>query len=185
MRRHARTLGRPSAPWLSKRIYVEGAERLFQQALDLARRAGLEWWIGASLTNLAFLAYRRGDLEEASRFSEEAVVQQRARGDPVGLAASLLNQGAIQFARGNAPSALSHYVEGLRLVQRLGSTSLTAELLEDFAGVLIAQGRLEVAARVLSSALAYRDRIGAPVLEWREPEIRRVIAQLSEAGAGT
>ncbi len=159
---------------------VEGAERLFQQALDLARRAGLEWWIGASLTNLAFLAYRRGDLEEASRFSEEAVVQQRARGDPVGLAASLLNQGAIQFARGNAPSALSHYVEGLRLVQRLGSTSLTAELLEDFAGVLIAQGRLEVAARVLSSALAYRDRIGAPVLEWREPEIRRVIAQLSE-----
>ena len=46
-------------------------------------------------------------------------------------------------------------------------TSLTAELLEDFAGVfLIAQGRLEVAARVLSSALAYRDRIGAPVPGW-------------------
>ncbi len=156
------------------------AAELFRKALDLARRTGLEWWIGASLNNLAFLAYRTGDLSNAGRLIEEAADGQRARGDARGLAASLLNLGAIRFEQGDASSALSHYLESLRLLQRLGSTPLTAELLEDLAGVLLAQGHAEVSVRVLSSAVAYRDAIGAPTLEWREPGIDRVVANLRE-----
>src|SRR5262249_41052789 len=132
------------------------AADLFNQALELAQREDLRWWIGASLNNLSFLAYRRDDLERAGRFSDEAVARWRAIGDAYGLASSLLNLGAIRFSQGDTSAALSHCLESLRLVQQLGSTSLTAELLEDLAGVLHARGRPEVAARLFGSAVAYR-----------------------------
>jgi tetratricopeptide (TPR) repeat protein len=122
-----------------------------------------------------------GDLERGARYIEEGVASRRAAGDAHGLASSLLNLGAIRFAQGDVQEALAHYVESLRLLQRLGSASVTAELLEDLAGVLLARGDPGMAARILSSAVAYRTAIGAPALEWRQPAHDRTIARLRES----
>jgi predicted ATPase len=159
----------------------DGAADLFNQALELARSGDIRWWIGASLNNLGFLAYRTGDLERGGRLLDEGVARRRATGDPHGLASSLLNLGAVRFAQGDASEALVHYLESLRLLQRLGSAYLTAELLEDLSGVLVARGRPELATRVLSSAVAYRSEIEAPAHEWRQPALDRTMARLLES----
>ena len=69
----------PSAPWLSKRMTSRGCGTAVSAGPGPRSTSGPRVVDRCVVTNLAFLAYRRGDLEEASRFSEEAVVQQRAR----------------------------------------------------------------------------------------------------------
>jgi len=52
---------------------VEGGTELVRRSADEARKAGWKWWLAGQLSNLAFLALDRNDLEEAERDGREGL----------------------------------------------------------------------------------------------------------------
>jgi tetratricopeptide (TPR) repeat protein len=156
------------------------ASELFERSLAFARRADLGWWAAVSLHNLAFLAYRRGDLQAAEPLVREAIALRRDIADVYGLASSLINLGAITVARGDAAEACTVYRESRELLQRFGTLYLKAELLEDLAEMLVALERFEQAVRTLGSAESFRVAIGAPLATWWRARHERMLAVLRE-----
>ena len=55
----------------------------------------------------------------------------------------------------------------LAYIRQFGGTTVTAEMLEDLAGVPMALERPQLAVRVLSSAEAFRSEVGVPFKTWR------------------
>ena len=74
------------------------------------------------------------------------------------------------------------YLESLAILQQFGGTTVTAEMLGDMAGVLMALERPQLAVRVVSSAEAFRSEVGDPFKTWRGRQVTydRTVAGLRE-----
>jgi non-specific serine/threonine protein kinase len=164
----ARDVGEPSTLVLA--LHVRGmtalgegddrtAEDLFAEAGTLARDSGIGSWVTATTGGLAFVARLRGEIDRAVTLNEQALALAAEAGyeylsDTSELAHAVCEQGDHERA-----AAL--YLEGLRRNHEQKERRTFAGILAGIAGVEVARGRPERAARWCGAAAAALDTIGA------------------------
>ncbi|MDP9313911.1 MAG: tetratricopeptide repeat protein [Chloroflexota bacterium] len=160
------------------------AQRLYEESLALKRELGDKHGIANSLNNLGMVASAQGDHERAAALYEASLAFKRELGDKHGMAVPLGNLGALALDR-NDPRARTFFVESLLLFEELGEKDGVAECLEGLAGVAMAQGRPDRAARLCAAATVLREAIGAPLIPAERTRYNRILAgahaQLDEA----
>jgi non-specific serine/threonine protein kinase len=163
-----------------------GAARWMEQALtqflaiESTAVAGPQY-VSAAYTNLGQIALAQGDAVGAIAHLEEALRRQRALGYAWMMDETLRTLGDIARDRGNYPRALASYRESLELARDHRDRRFLAEALSGIAGVAVAQGRPERAARLLGATAALREQIGAAIEGWNRPTHERVVALVQAA----
>jgi tetratricopeptide (TPR) repeat protein len=140
-----------------------GARTYSEQSLTLSRELGVQRAIGFALNNLALAAYLEGDLRRAFALSGESLTLFRGMKSDASLAEVLITQGRLLRAQGNSAAAYAAVTEALRLALVVGPRLMVAAALEELAGIVVAQDRAELAARLLAAAEALRLQMGTPV----------------------
>jgi predicted ATPase/DNA-binding CsgD family transcriptional regulator len=118
---------------------------------------------GLALMYLGALAYAQDALPLATSRFEAALLEQRAIDDRWGMSVSLVRLGYAARDRGETARAVALFTEGLALVAELGDRRIIALALDGVAGLAIAWGQPERAARLFGAAAALREASGLPV----------------------
>ncbi len=139
------------------------ARRLQAEGLAIYRELGDHERIATLLNNLGFTALLEGDLARAGEFLTESLTLARAQQDSQGVAFALNNLGLVALRSGAYAQAHAQLRESLALFRGLEDKRNSAECLEGLAQVAAAQGKGDVAARLLGSAETLREAAGAPV----------------------
>jgi tetratricopeptide (TPR) repeat protein len=124
-------------------------------------------WSQYAVGNLGRIAYERGDYQTAKLRFEEAVALARAASNRVGVADWLIQQATVALDLGELVAARDFLRENLRLCQEIGYRSEMGHNFLVLAGLAIAQGQPERAARMLGAA----DPIRAQYYDYMEPAI--------------
>ena len=148
------------------------ATTLLEEALAEARRlddrALASVCAGIALSHLGALAYAQGALPLATSRFDAALLDQRAIDDRWGIGFSLVGLGYAARDRGDAARAGALFAEGLAPFTEVGDRRIIALALDGVAGLAIAWGQPEIAARLFGAAAAQREASGLPV----EPAFR-------------
>lgn len=96
------------------------AQRHSLASLDLARCRGDRWRSAHPLSNLAAVATARGDYDRAHGLLHEALAIRQEHGDLRGVAATHLDLGDLEAARGSFTAAGQHFSQAMRMFARLG-----------------------------------------------------------------
>jgi predicted ATPase/DNA-binding NarL/FixJ family response regulator len=163
-----------------------GAARWMEQALaqflaiESTAIAGAQY-VSAAYTNLGQIALAQGDSTGAIANLEEALRRQRALGYAWMMGDTLRVLGDIARDRGDYTRALGSYRESVMLARDHRDRRFLAEVLSGIAGVAVAQGRPERAARLLGATAALRDQIGAAIEDWNRSTHERVATLVQAA----
>jgi len=136
------------------------AEDYDEQSLALCQEAQDWWGIAWSLYDLGYLALAQGDNKRARVLLEEGLARLREQGITFGVFRARFALGHVLLGQADVTQAKQHYQEGLMLQRQLRFQSYTADGLEGLAGVAVAQGQLERAARLFGAAEALREALG-------------------------
>jgi predicted ATPase/DNA-binding SARP family transcriptional activator len=139
----------------------ELARARLAEAADLARQVGDTWTLAASISNQGDLALNQGEYARARELTEESLALQRELGDTRGIAISLNNIAYAALYQGRHRDAVDPLQESLQLAVELGDRDGIAYRLEALAVVAAAADDTERAARLLASADALFEVIGA------------------------
>jgi tetratricopeptide (TPR) repeat protein len=120
----------------SQRNDYDRARDHYEESLRFFRQSGDTWHTACMLTYLARLSVRQGDVASARRDGEEGLALYRSTGDPWGISLAL------------------------RIVIEAGVERAVSWLLEDLAGVALAWGQPERAARLGGAAERLRQTAG-------------------------
>jgi predicted ATPase len=123
-------------------------------AISLGRATGDTVVLGASLTNLADLALRRGRFEQALELLEEALVVVRQRGDPFNESGVLIGRASASLELGAVDAADADFRAALALARPLGASEQLLAAVEGLAAVAERRGERELGARLLGVAEA-------------------------------
>ena len=123
---------------------------------------------GIALSFLGALAYAQDALQLAKSRFEAALLEQRAIDDRWGIGFSLVGLGYAARDRGDDARAVALFAEGLAPFTEVGDRRIIALALDGVAGLAIAWGQPERAARLFGAAAALREASGLPV----EPAFR-------------
>jgi predicted ATPase/class 3 adenylate cyclase len=117
-----------------------------------------------AVANLAYLAFRRGDLDEARRLGAETLEFSRASGHVFSLALGYNNLAEVELAAGNVEASVEAYREGLILGRKVGHTDRVCYCLEGLAATAAVTGDHDRAVRLLSFAERHRasERVALP-----------------------
>ena len=140
---------------------LAGARRLDDRVLA-------SFCAGIALCFLGALAYAQDALPLATSRFEAALLEQRAIDDRWGMGVSLVRLGYAARDRGDDARAMALFAEGLALFTELGDRRIIALALDGVAGLAVAWGQPERAARLFGAAAALREASGLPV----EPAFR-------------
>lgn len=154
------------------------AGEVWGECLRLARAAGDTGGAAWALGNVGEVLYHQGDTTAAAAHHEEALTLagQAGRNDIEALALSDL--GNDRCRQGDLAGAAELFRQALVIMRRLGDRRRIAVTLENFAGLAVAAGQGEHAARWLGAADAVRLEIGTP-----RPEPERRAADQARAVA--
>jgi predicted ATPase/class 3 adenylate cyclase len=143
---------------------IQKAQELVEQALGLAR--DIEWTAGIanSLRNLGEIRGRRGDRTGARQAFEESLAGSRALDDSAGASATLMFLGSLAAAEAEYARAHACLAEAVALRRELGDREGITWSLLAFAGLRAAEGQPNVALRLASAGMAFRDQLGLPLL---------------------
>ena len=153
------------------------AHACFEDALDLlssddhARR-------GMVLNNLALLASRRGDSDEARRLYQEGLAHQRAAGDLRHEATTLGNLGALAQYAGEIVQARRFYQESLTLRRELRDRYGIAVMLNNLGELAEHDGDLEVATALFVHAERILRDLQAADVTFPTESLKRLAEQL-------
>jgi tetratricopeptide (TPR) repeat protein len=121
-----------------------GAQRVYERALEIARRVGDRKSEGETLQNLANALYFQRNFPRALECYEQRLAIERDREDSEGIAAALVGVATIRYTFAEYGVALAAYREALALQEKLSdqsgaattlvSTGNVQYLLGDFAG---------------------------------------------------
>jgi tetratricopeptide (TPR) repeat protein len=144
------------------------AVRLSERALVIAREVGSEYGSALAVCNLADALRARGEVDRARTLLEESLAGLRRREQGVLVANALANTlnrlGSIAGEMGDVARSAESYRESLGLIWRsVGRAFETVACLEGLARLAAMGGRPERAARLLGTAAALRDEMGAPL----------------------
>ncbi len=135
-------------------------EEALAEARRLNDRALAGVCAGLAQSFLGASAYAQGALPRAMLHFEEALLCLRAIDDTWGIGVSLLGLGYVARDRGDLARSVALFAEGLSLFTKLGDRPMIALALDGVAGLAIAQGRPERAARLFGAAEALQEASG-------------------------
>ncbi|GGM24144.1 SARP family transcriptional regulator [Streptomyces fumigatiscleroticus] len=128
---------------------------------------------------LALSARRQGQPEQAETHLAKWVDWLRTvEGEP-GLALVLAELGFAAEQRGDASTALKLHLDGLASARAIGDPRAVALALEGIAGALTTEDPAH-AARLLGTAAALRESVGAPLPPAEQGDVRRITAALRD-----
>ncbi|MEP7224323.1 MAG: adenylate/guanylate cyclase domain-containing protein [Actinomycetota bacterium] len=160
------------------------AQPLYEESLRAFRDLGDEHYIMLATDGLAWIHFELGDPERSRALHEEVLHRARTQSDKSIVAVQLFQLGTLAFEDGRIPDAYEMLKEALSINRDDGIPLGIAENLCTFAMFLVAEGRAETAARLLSRAEALSDEIGG-VSSWagrmNEKTLASIQAQLDEA----
>ena len=160
------------------------ARPLFEESLAAFRELDDEHYILLSSDGLAWIHRELGDRERSRTLHEEVLRLAREQSDGVVAAVQLFQLATLAFEDGRTGDAFAMLKESLRINR---DHDIPAGIVEDlciFASFLAAEGRAELAARLLSRAQILRDEIGgvsAWVGEMNAGTLASLRVQLDEA----
>lgn len=120
---------------------------------DAARERGDDVLLGEALRQLASVAYRRGDLDAATRRLDEALALPGTLVRPLFRAELAVAYGSIEDDRGRTATARGHFEDALAIARRAADRRREALVLANLAGVDNSEGDAERAAARLREAL--------------------------------
>jgi predicted ATPase len=148
---------------LGKACYRQGdssrAIMHLEHGLALNRELGNKRGIASSLNNLGDIARHQNDGPSAMRFYEESLRHYRELQHKQGIAAVLHNIGYIVKSQSDLARAAASFKEGLILFHELGNIWCTADCITGLAGMALAIGQAERAARLMSAAEALHEMV--------------------------
>lgn len=144
--------------WWTRAYFQEGRRWLEELlALDAPVPPAVR---AALLEGAGFMAYFLGDLDEAERRMEDALVLRRAAGDPRTIAHTLGWQSLAVAAGGDLPRATRLAEEGARLARRSGDTRTIAQALVRFGTHVTLAGDAERGAPLLEEGVSLAQQAG-------------------------
>jgi len=125
--------------WLGLVAYdlgdYERAERLEHEALAVEHAHGLLEHLPVTYNALVLIAWQRGRLAEATRWSDSTFAAARAVGDASYHAKALVNLGNLETALGELEAARDHMRQGLAALRELGDAANEARTLVNLAAL--------------------------------------------------
>jgi tetratricopeptide (TPR) repeat protein len=158
---------------------IPGARGSLAAAAEIFRRTSDRWGLAFALSGAGQLAVQSGDPAEAAGLHTEALAAAEAI-DNDHLRAQVLDLlGLDAIAAGDLAGARSRFAAAAQLHTRLLDQEGSAYCLDGFAAIALAQGRPEVAARLLGASTHAREVVGVAV--W--PGLRPLAAAMTAAVA--
>jgi predicted ATPase/DNA-binding CsgD family transcriptional regulator len=150
---------------------VEGnlpdAERLYQEALMLAKQLDDRAWIALTSNNLALVTSRRGDDETAKALLEQALAAMRSERDDFGTGVILDSLGEVNLKMKAFDAARNHYAEATSIFAQFDDAMDVAACVEGLGLVALAEGDPARMIRLASAANGLRvARGGSPDADW-------------------
>lgn len=121
--------------------------------VDAARERGDRELLVPALRQRAAVAYRRGDLDGAQRFLDEAIAAVSQADQPLAMSALLVGYASIEDDRGDFANARAHFVEALKLARTTGDRRSEANVLANLASIDNGAGDAAGASARLKDAL--------------------------------
>lgn len=138
--------------------YAE-AEALYTQGLELARQVGAERMLEPIYVNLAIVTRRRGDLDGARRYLNEARAEMHRQNRPVG-SAVLNTLAQVDVLEGNLESAQENYEKAIQAARRENNKRFEASALSNLANLRRRQGLYEPAMALIQQSMDLRQELG-------------------------
>jgi hypothetical protein len=130
--------------------------------MDLFREQGDKQSLSICLGSLAMLVYSQGQLERATKLTEESVALFRELGNRAGVSLGLYNSGWIALLQDHLGKAAQIFRESLAPAWDLGLNREVQGALEGFACVAGAKGDAERAAQLWGAAQALHETKNIP-----------------------
>ena len=155
---------------------IEGAARVLEEALAMARTVRPRYWITYALYWHGRVAQARGDLVAARAAFDEGVTLGLEDGYNQPIAHLATMRGRLALAEGDSGAALSWFAVALPALSRMKNHWSSIVLAEDLARIAAERGDPERAARLLGSVARLREEAGAAPL----PLEREALDRLAE-----
>ncbi|HTP03162.1 MAG TPA: tetratricopeptide repeat protein, partial [Anaerolineales bacterium] len=161
----------------------DAAQALGQRSLAIGRSLGDQgrYVVGQSLSFLGDIPYSRGDLLEARRLYEEAVVFLRDIKEVNRLTYPVRRLGYVSLHEGNISAALDCFSESLELNRQVGHLLGMVACIAGLAASHLEAGNLETSATLYTWVEAQLRRIGAPFFFIDTAEYQRGLLRLKQA----
>jgi tetratricopeptide (TPR) repeat protein len=142
---------------------LEGAKRLYGEALDNVKIIGAKKDISGAVHNLGMVSEDQGNLEVAKQRYEEALGIQQEIGDRAESAKTLTDLGNLLRKLGDLEQAQRTLEEAADAAQGTGSQRTEADALTSLAGVLFDRGKLNEARQRYEHAIPLQRQHGTKV----------------------
>jgi predicted ATPase/DNA-binding XRE family transcriptional regulator len=134
-----------------------------REALAIQQDIGDVGSIAYSMLSLAETACSAGEVETALPMFERSLVLFEDVGDQLGIAFARYGLGRVANLRHETARALEQFAEAIALWRQFGDRRATIDCIEELAGVALAFGELEQAARLFGATAAARIALGVPI----------------------
>ena len=161
----------------------ENAKHCLEQSLSIAKSLGDEGRgaVAVAMAYLGDIPYAQGNLAEARRLYEEAVLALRELQNPSMLTPSLRRLGYVEVRQGNFSQAVQLFCESLELNRQLSHQHGTVACLAGFAAIHLAKKNFEQAAILYGCVENLLRTSGQPFMFTDTVEYERCITQLKQS----
>jgi DNA-binding winged helix-turn-helix (wHTH) protein/tetratricopeptide (TPR) repeat protein/TolB-like protein len=132
----------------------------FQEARQIADRAGFQWGVGMALSNLGIALQSRGDLDGAEKALRESLAVAQALGTANGIAAQYYTLGWLHQDRGELDESLKLLQQSGELYRKVGDRMMETRVLNLAAAVQAGQGDITGAQRSTERAVTMSRETG-------------------------
>ena len=132
---------------------VDASRRFYLDSLAIRREIGDLRGAATALDNLGIAAHLQGEFGEARRFRHESLGIRQRIGDRWGVANTLIGLGSAAYRLGEAGLARRNLMQGLKSALDIESWILVVDGLVESARLLHDEGRGDLAAAALNTAL--------------------------------
>ena len=157
----------------------EAAARHWRRVLDLCEQSGNRPFQAMATTNLAWMAFIRGDYDDAEPRQFEALRLYRELGDHGGLAVANNTLGHIALHREQLDRAQDYYRIGLKEATYFYTTPVALETLAGLAGLWARSGKVVQAAELLGLAISHPHT--SPEVAQVAPYVRHLLEELMDS----
>ncbi|MFZ5887096.1 MAG: tetratricopeptide repeat protein, partial [Chloroflexota bacterium] len=139
---------------------LDGAMKLYQQALQILEGLGDLQGKSATLHNMAQIYVTRGDLDGAMKLYQQSLEIKEGLGDLQGKSATLHQMAYIYVTRGDLDGAMKLYQQSLEIKEGLGDLQGKSATLHAMANVYVTRGDLDGAMKLYQQALQILEGLG-------------------------
>ncbi|MGH3066058.1 MAG: tetratricopeptide repeat protein [Gaiellaceae bacterium] len=140
-----------------------GADAHLRAALPLFRESRRDREVVFTLSELAFIALRGGDLDGAATLCEEALEIATALDDPRATSAAHLALGEVRSLQGDHAQAIAHDEEAVTVRRRLGDPLLITDAVHNLGWVAFVAGDLDRARAAFEESLVLARELGEAI----------------------